>query len=106
MLLLSLLLISIGCSSADICNPEFVSYYDKEFVSENVDISIFNSRLELPDKFIEIGVIKRASICSIDVVTKIASEHGAHALIKDGDNFTLIRFLNNEEEKHDEKDYI
>ena len=105
-IILFLFILQIASCSPKICKPEFVSYYDEKFTNNNIDIIIYESRLELPNKFVEIGAIKGASVCSVDIIKKLASEHGADAVIHDSENFILIRFVNREKEVEDEADYI
>ena len=55
-------------------------------------VKIYNSRYELPDKFFEIGAIKFKGEPSMNSVLKMAAQHGAMGIIKEGNNYILIRF--------------
>lgn len=58
------------------------------------DIKVYNSRYELPEKFIEIGTIKFKGEPELQSVLELAAKHGAMALIKEANNYVLIRFQN------------
>jgi hypothetical protein len=56
------------------------------------NIKIYEARLEIPDKYYDIGTIKFQGEPIIAKILEIASEKGADAVIKEFNNFILIRF--------------
>jgi hypothetical protein len=70
------------------------------------DIKYFSSRLDVPTKFIEIGTIKFEGIPIIRSIQQIAAEKGADAVIRDANNFILIKYQIEEEKKSNETKII
>jgi len=81
--------------------------YDKiEYKSTNENyIIIYESRLDINQKYKEIGAIKAIKTTTVEEIKSIAAQKGAHAIINDGHlNYTLIRFLDWKEEKKKDVD--
>jgi hypothetical protein len=78
--------------------------FDKEFYAPTIanDIKVFNSRLDIPNKYSEIGTIKFQGTPIIERIKELASTKGADAVIKDSNNFILIKYQTKEEVKPDE----
>jgi len=56
-------------------------------------IDIYTSRLSLPSKYSEIGSIKFEGAVDTDALKKLAASKGAEALLLDGNNYILLKFL-------------
>lgn len=66
-------------------------------------IVVYNSRLDIPNKYIEFGTIKFTGEPIIEDIKRLASEKGADAVIKDANNFILIKYkIEQQEEKPNE----
>ena len=66
------------------------------------EIIIYENRLQLPSKYLEIGTIKFEGTPKIENIKNQAAEKGAMALILDGNNYILIRLEKKSEEEFDE----
>lgn len=75
--------------------------FDKEIYTPTIagDIKVFNSRLDIPEKYLEIGTIKFQGIPIIDKIQQLAAEKGADAVIKDANNFILIKYKTEKQEE-------
>jgi len=89
------------------CAPSqsFISYisFDKVYYppTQKENIKILKSRLELNVPYKEIGVIKLEGEPKIEDVVTMAAEHGALAIIKEGNNYILMIYKNgNNDEKY------
>lgn len=95
-------ILSILASCASSGGLEYISYFDKPFPKTEADIIvIYSSRLKLPEKFYEIGVIKNTIGHTENEIEKLAKSKGADALIRDGENYVLIKYINKKEKKNE-----
>lgn len=87
------------------CNPPpfttDIIMFDKEIYKPTIasDIKIFNSRLDIPNKYSEIGTIKFQGNPIIEQIQNLAAEKGADAVIKDANNFILIKYKTEKQEE-------
>ena len=103
-ILLIILLVS-SCSEIPFTTDTIM--FDKKIYSptNSQDISIFNSRLDIPQKFIEIGTIKYQGVPDLEQIKILAAKKGANAILKDANNYILIKYYL-EKEKNDEESKI
>jgi len=104
-----LISIIIILNSCEIPAPRVfdIIMYDKiEYNTTNEDyIIIYESRLDINQKYKEIGAIKAIKTTTEEEIKSIAAQKGALAIINEGHlNYTLIRFLNWKEEKKKDVD--
>lgn len=103
LLIIYFLLFVLSCSP-----PPFTTdiiMFDKETYAPTnaADIKVYNSRLDIPNKYLEIGTIKFQGEPIMEVVKQSAALKGADAVIKDANNFILIKFkTEHQEEKSNE----
>jgi len=78
--------------------------YDK---TNSAEILIVNSRLEIKDKYFEIGVIKATEKTQLGYIREVAAENGANIIIDEGNlNFTLARYQNQKIKDSDNEENI
>ncbi len=78
--------------------------YDETLIEE---IEVVSSRLEIKEKFYEIGVIKASEITTLSYIKKIAAKNGADIVINEGNlNYTLAKYQEIKREKRNEKETI
>ncbi|MCH7963153.1 MAG: hypothetical protein IH852_04355 [Bacteroidetes bacterium] len=65
-------------------------------------IVLYERRLELPTKYVEIGTIKFTGNPNLNDIKTQAAEKGAMGIILDGNNYILIRFEQKLEEESNE----
>ena len=63
------------------------------------EVIIYEDRLQLPSKYLEIGTIKFEGNPKLQDIKRQAAEKGAMALILDGNNYILIRLEKKSEEE-------
>ena len=87
--------ILMGCASTkSVTHLQFIPLSSEVFPSiDPGDVKVYSSRLELPGKFIEIGLLKLEGNVPLGQIVSEASKHGADAIIREGNNVTLIRML-------------
>jgi len=56
-------------------------------------IIIYSKWIDIPEKYAEIGTIKFKGEVNMKKVKELASQNGADALLKEGNNFILLIFL-------------
>jgi|GEM_PF-4796457 len=105
-LVLFLFIIIIRCA-----NPrtfDIVLYDNVKYQETNVqDILVVTSRLDIKDKYFEIGLIKATKEINFDYIKKSAAENGANIIIEEGNtNFTLARYKIQNNEGPNETNYI
>lgn len=93
------------------CNPrnfDIILYDNQEYEETNIDdILIVSSRLEIPEKYFEIGVIKAIKESRISYIKEQAAKMGAEIIINEGNlNFTLARYKFSKKEKKDDTNTI
>lgn len=103
LLIIYFLLFIISCSP-----PPFTTdiiMFDKEIYNPTnpKDIEVYTSRLNIPNKYFEIGTIKYQGEPIMETIKQSAASKGADALIKDANNFILIKYkIDQQEEKSNE----
>jgi hypothetical protein len=101
LLIIYFLLILLSCTP----HPPFatdVIMFEKEIYSSTNpdDIEVYTSRLDIPNKYFEIGTIKYQGVPIMEKIKSTAASKGADAVIKDANNFVLIKYKL-EQEKED-----
>lgn len=81
----------------------YISFSNEVFDLTNPDdIEVYQNRKEIKQKYFEIGVFKSNIATSAQSYLEEFAEKGAHAVIVNKNNFTLIRFY--KKIKKDESD--
>ena len=83
-------------------------YDSQEYEETNIDdIIIVSSRLEIPGKFFEIGVIKSTKETDMGFIKETAAKKGADIIIVEGNlNYTLARYKYSKNGEEDETNSI
>lgn len=99
--LLIIFLIIIASCSPPLPFTTNIIMFDKEVYASthSADIKVFYSRLDIPSKYVEIGTIKFTGEPIIEDIKRLASEKGADAVIKDANNFILIKYKTEQQEE-------
>ncbi len=93
----------IACSSAT-SQLTLIRFSADKYEKIPIDkVQLYNNRAELPYKFVEIGTIKYSSGAIMEKVKQIAGDEGADAIIREGNNYILIKFIDKPKEKSDGK---
>lgn len=89
-----LLLLLSSCSSSKPFKMDLI-IFDKTLyqATDPSSINIYNSRLDLPNKYLEIGSIKFEGDVDTEALKKLAASKGAEALLLDGNNYILLKFI-------------
>lgn len=92
--LLFIFLFILSCSSSKPFKMDLI-IFDKTFyeATDPSIINVYNTRLDLPRKYLEIGSIKYEGDVDYEALKKLASSKGADALLLDGNNFILLKFI-------------
>lgn len=87
---------------------DIVLYDNQKYEKTNIeDLLIVKSRLEIPDKYFEIGVIKATKETPLSYIKDQAAKKGADIVINEGNYiFTLAKYKFSKKEKKDEKKSI
>ena len=98
-LVISLILIISGCSNTTPSTN--IIMFDNHYYAptRSLELKIYDSRLEIPKKYYEIGTIKYEGMVSEQEIKNIAAEKGAMAIVKDDNNYVLIRYYTDKMEK-------
>lgn len=101
--MVALLIIFTQCASS----PKLIRYVnfgDKSFPStETNKVRIYTNRLEIGREYVEIGVILVQGNVKINKVLELAGSKGADGIVKDGNNYVTIIFVESNNEGNDEK---
>jgi len=93
----------ISCSvSKPIIPPAYdlIKFDSKDYSPTNADeIIIYSSRINIPQKYVEIGTIKFTGEVDVNKIKQLAATNGADALLKEGNNYILIFFSKKGREK-------
>ncbi len=82
----------------------YISFNNQTYPPQNpANLVFYKSRIELPEKYIEIGTIKFEGQPKPIEIKKLAAEKGAMALIKEGNNYILFIFPKKEKGQTDGK---
>jgi len=85
-----------GCSTSELIKTSVIMFDNVKYTKTvPVNIKIYYSRLEVPGKYFEIGVIKTNVNPELERLQNLAALKGAMAIIREDDNYILIRFFNN-----------
>lgn len=95
-----------GCANTSV--RDFAFQYvplveDKFDKTQEEEIEVFKNRSQIKDKYFEIGIIKTVGKPNIDKITIEAAVKGAHAIIKNGNDYIIIRYYGAEDKKKDDK---
>ena|SRR4030066_211255 len=97
----------ISCSVSESFIPtsyDLIKFDSKNYPPTNVEeIIIYSERIDIPQQYIEIGTIKFTGKVDINKIKELASQNGANALLKEGNNYILLFFSEQREGKKDEK---
>ena len=94
----------ISCSVVTSVAPHLIKFDNNNYPATNANsIVIYAARIDIPRKYLEIGTIKFEGEVDIPKVKEIASKNGANALLKEGNNYILLFFSDQEEGKKDAK---
>src|SRR3989304_7994535 len=101
--LLNLCFSFFSCSSS-VPKTGLIIFDDSYYQPTNPSsIHIYHSRLELPNKYKELGSIKFEGEVDLNKIIDLTASKGADALLLDGNNYILIKFIEVKGQK-DEKD--
>jgi len=95
-----------GCANTSVKDSAFqyVPLGEKKFDKTQVEeIKVFKDRSQIKDKYFEIGIIKTVGDPNTDKITIEAAVRGAHAIIKNGNDYIIIRYYGVEDKKKDDK---
>jgi hypothetical protein len=92
------MLIVYGCITPR--TLDVVLYGNQKYKETSIEkIKVVKSRLEINEKYFEIGVIKVTETTKIETIKEIASQNGANVIINEGNfNYTLVRYENQKKE--------
>lgn len=109
-LILLVLLFAFTLISCSVSKPVIPPSYDLiKFDSKNYsptdanEIIIYSSRIDIPQKYVEIGTIKFEGEVDITKIKELAAKSGANALLREGNNYILLFFSEQKEGKKDAK---
>lgn len=94
----------LGCSAP----PPFatdVIMFDKEIYNPTnpIDIKVYTTRLDIPNKYFEIGTIKFQGSPDMEIIKKSAADKGADAVIRDANNFILIKYKTEKQKENSDE---
>jgi len=108
--ILLVLLFAFTLISCSVSKPFIPPSYDLiKFDSKNYsptyanEIIIYSARIDIPEKYVEIGTIKFEGEVDITKIKELAAQNGADALLKEGNNYILLFFSEKREGKKDDK---
>ena len=55
------------------------------------NVNVYNNRLEIGNKFEEIGILKVKGYPGIESIKEQAASHGADGIVRDGKNYILVK---------------
>lgn len=97
----------ISCSAS---KPVIPSTYDLIKFDSKIypptysdEIIIYTARINIPQKYMEIGTIKFGGKVDMNKIKELAAKNGADALLKEGNNFILLFFTDKMKGKVDDK---
>ncbi len=97
----------ISCSASKPVIPpsyDLIKFDSKNYSPTDAnEIIIYSTRIDIPQKYIEIGTIKFEGEIEIIKVKEMAAQNGANALLKEGNNYILLFFSEQKEGKKDDK---
>lgn len=103
-LLIIFLIIIASCSPPPPFSSDVIMFDTEIYSKTNPDdIEVYTSRLDIPNKYFEIGTIKFQGSPDMEIIKKSAADKGADAVIKDANNFILIKYkIEKQEQKSNE----
>jgi hypothetical protein len=104
-LIIFLITILFGCAELPPMQTQYIIYNNQNYSPTlPEEIKVFAQRLELPKKYIEIGIFKISGTIDKTQLKVLASKKGANAIILEANNCVLIRYkIQEAEESKDEK---
>jgi len=95
----------ISCSVATkTTTPYLIKFDNKNYIPTRVsEIIIYSSRIDIPQKYIEIGTIKFEGEVDILQIKDMAAKNGASALLKEGNNYILLFYTDQKKGKENDK---
>lgn len=76
-------------------NYQYVKYDNEKYLpTKHTEITYYANRLQINQKYKEIGVIKFEGKFYKDKAIEIAAKHGANAILIEANNIVLIRYQN------------
>ena len=84
----------ISCSSTNETSKTNVIMFNKENYPPTIynQLVIYKSRLDIPQKCEDIGIIKYQGNLNIDEIKYLSASKGADAILQEGNEFILIKF--------------
>jgi len=77
-----------GCTNS----MAFIPFDAKMYTEVNSkEIELYNNRLEIGSKYEEIGILKIKGHIDIQAIKERAGSHGADGIVKDQNNYILIK---------------
>lgn len=108
--ILSVLLFAFTLISCSVSKPvipptyNLIKFDSKDYSPTNADeIIIYSARIDIPQKYLEIGTIKFTGKVDMNEIKELAAKNGADALLKEGNNYLLLFFSEKKEGKKDDK---
>lgn len=84
--------------------PHLIKFDVINYPPTNInEIVIYSARIDIPQKYLEIGTIKFEDEVDISKIKELAAQNGANALLKEGNNYILLFFSDQKEGKKDVK---
>ena len=90
-ILILIISLSSCANNASVLFMPFDSNNYGEVDSDNV--KVFNNRLEIGNKYDEIGILKVRGFVDIQTIKERAGFHGANGIVKDGKNYILVKIV-------------
>ena len=84
----------ISCSSTNETSKTNVIMFNKENYPPTIynQLVIYKSRLDIPQKCDDIGIIRYQGEPNIDEIKYLSASKGADAILQEGNEFILIKF--------------
>lgn len=104
LLIIYFLLFIISCTTPPPFSSDIIMF-DTEIYKPThpKDIQVYSSRLDIPNKYSEIGTIKFQGEPIMETIKQSAASKGADAVIRDANNFILIKYkIEQQEEESNE----
>jgi hypothetical protein len=91
---ISLILIFSLSSCAHNASVLFMPFDSNDYgIVEPENVKVFNNRLEIGNKYKEVGILKVKGFVDIQTIKERAGFHGANGIVKDGKNYILVKIV-------------
>ena len=88
-----ILIISLS-SCAHNASVMFMPFDSNDYgIVESENVKVFNNRLEIGNKYNEVGILKVKGYVDIQTIKERAGFHGANGIVKDGKNYILVKIV-------------